>query len=103
MSEKYQVVVSERAASMLVESAAFLAQVSVAAADRLVDEYEKTINSLSEMPRRCPFFKAEEIPKNRYRYIIFEKRYCALFLIDGKTVYVDYVLDLREDNRGLLR
>ena len=104
MSEKYKVIVSKRAAQMLVESASFLAKVSVPAAERrLVSEFEKTISSLETMPRRCPLFNAEYIPKNRYRYIIFEKRYCALFMVTEDRVYVDYVIDCREDYSWLLK
>ena len=103
MSEKYDVIVSNRAAQMLVESAAFLAKVSVPAAKRLVDEFEKTINSLVFMPKRCAVFKADMIPRNSYRYIIFEKKYCALFQIKDNTVFVDYVIDCREEYGWLFR
>lgn len=97
MNEKYNVIVSKRATQMLVDSAAFLAKVSVSATEKLVADFEKAINSLEYLPRRCPVFKAEFIPKNSYRYIIFGKRYCALFQIKDKVVYVDYVIDCREN------
>jgi len=97
MSEKFDVIVSKRATQMLVDSAAFLAKVSVSAAEKLVADFEKTINSLEYLPRRCSVFKADYIPKNSYRYIIFGKRYCALFQIKDNIVYVDYVIDCRED------
>ena len=103
MSEKYKVIVSQRAAQMLVENASFLSKVSVSAAERLVDEFEKTISSLEEMPRRCSIFNADYIPKNSYRYIIFEKRYCALFMVIEDCVYVDYVIDCREDYSWLFK
>lgn len=51
---KYHVIVSERATRMLVSHAAFLAQVSPEAAERLTSEFEKTANSLEMMPQRCP-------------------------------------------------
>lgn len=51
---KYGVIVSERAAQMLVSHAAFLAQVSPEAAERLTAEFEKAANSLELMPQRCP-------------------------------------------------
>ncbi len=52
---KYRVVVSERAERMLVSHAAFLAQVSPQAAERLAVEFEKAANSLEIMPQRCPW------------------------------------------------
>jgi hypothetical protein len=40
---------------MLISHAAFLAQVSPEAAERLVLEFKKTANSLETMPQRCPW------------------------------------------------
>ena len=56
---KYGVIVSERAAQMLVSHAAFLAQVSPEAAERLTAEFEKAANSLELMPQRCPWLTGE--------------------------------------------
>ncbi len=47
---KYTVIVSEHAKQMLVSHAAFLAQTSVNAAQRLADSFEKTAGSLEFMP-----------------------------------------------------
>lgn len=78
---KYRVIVSARAAQMLVSHAAFLAQASPAAAERLTVEFEKAAKSLEQMPQRCPWLKGEYIPKNAYRFILFEKRYISLLCI----------------------
>ena len=94
---KYCVIVSERAAQMLVSHAAFLAQVSPDAAERLTSAFEKAANSLEMMPQRCPWLTGEYIPKNAYRYILFEKRYMIVFQIADDIVYADYVLDCRQD------
>ena len=72
---------------MLVSHAAFLAQVSLEAAERLTAEFEKTANSLEIMPQRCPWLSGEYIPKNAYRFILFEKRYMIIFQIIDDTVY----------------
>ena len=63
---KYRIIVSEQATRMLVSHAAFLAQVSLEAAERLTAEFEKTANSLEIMPQRCPWLSGEYIPKNAY-------------------------------------
>ena len=60
---KYRVIVSARAAQMLVSHAAFLAQVSPAAAEQLTVEFEKAAKSLEPMPQRCPWLKGEYILK----------------------------------------
>ena len=100
---KYRVIVSARAAQMLVSHAAFLAQTSPAAAEQLTVESEKAEKFLELMPQRCPWLKGEYIPRNVYRFILFEKRYMLIFQIVDHTVYADYVVDCRQDYGWLLR
>lgn len=99
----YRVIVSERAKQMLVSHAAFLAQVSPEAAERLTVEFEKAANSLETMSQRCPWFAGKHIPRHTYRFILFEKRYMLLFQIVDNTVYADYVVDCRQDYSWLIR
>lgn len=99
----YQVIVSRRAAEMLVSHAAFLAQSSPSAAERLVQEFEEAASSLETMPQRCPWLRGEYIPRNTYRYILFEKRYLLIFQIIDNIVYADYVVDCRQDYGWLIR
>ena len=84
-NKKYRVVVSARAAQMLVSHAAFLAQASTAAAQRLTAAFEKAANSLEFMPQRCPWLTGDYIPRNTYRFILFELR-LAPPQINKKTV-----------------
>lgn len=100
---KYRVIVSERATQMLVSHAAFLAQVSPEAAERLTAEFEKAANSLEVMPQRCPWLSGEYIPKSAYRFVLFEKRYMIIFQITDDIVYVDYVVDCRQDYSWIVR
>ena len=100
---KYCVIVSERAAQMLVFHAAFLAQVSPEAAERLTAEFEKAANSLELMPQRCPWLTGEYIPRNAYRFILFEKRYMIIFQTVDDTVYADYVVDCRQDYGWIIK
>ena len=100
---KYRVIVSERAAQMLVSHAAFLAQASPEAAERLTKEFEKAADSLETMPHRCPWLKGDYIPRNVYRFMLFEKRYMIIFQIVDDIVYADYVVDCRQDYEWLIR
>ena len=100
---KYRIIVSERAAQMLVSHAAFLAQVSPEAAERLTAEFEKAVKSLEFMPQRCPWLSGDYIPKNAYHFIMFEKRYMIIFQIKDDVVYADYVVDCRQDYGWLIR
>lgn len=64
---KYRVVVSEQAKQMLVSHAAFLAQVSPSAAERLTQGFEKAANSLEVMPQRYSWLSGDYIPRNAYQ------------------------------------
>lgn len=99
---KYRVVVSEQAKQMLVFHAAFLAQVSPSAAERLTQGFEKAANSLEVMPQRCLWLSGDYIPRNAYRFILFEKRYMLIFKIVEDTVYVDHVVDCSQDYGWLI-
>ena len=100
---RYCVIVSEHATQMLVPHAAFLAQVSPEAAEQLTVEFEKNANSWEIMPQRCPWLIGEYIPRNAYRFILFEKRYMIIFQIVDDIVYADYVVDCRQDYGWLIR
>ena len=99
---EYEVTVSERAAGMLTAHAAFLAQSSPAAAEHLIAAFETAANSLREMPRRCPVLQGDYIPANRYRALLFEKRYLLIFQIMEEHVFIDYVIDGRQDYDWLI-
>lgn len=99
---KYRVIVSNQATQMLISHAAFLAQVSPEAAERLTVEFEKTANSLEMIPQRCSWLKGEYIPRNAYRFILLEKRYMLIFQVRDDIVYVDFVVDCRQDYGWLI-
>ena len=54
------------------------------------------------MPQRCPWLIGEYIPRNTYRFLLFEKRYMLIFQIIDNTVYADYVVDCRQDYGWLI-
>ena len=66
-------------------------------AEQLTAEFEKTANSLEIMPQRCLWLTGEYIPRNAYRFILFEKRYMIIFQIVDDIGYADYVVDCRQD------
>ncbi|RAV02341.1 type II toxin-antitoxin system RelE/ParE family toxin [Paenibacillus sp. YN15] len=93
----YKVIVSDRARQMLAGHVRFLAQKSPEAARRTKNDLMKAIRSLSHMPERFPFLNAEYIPLNKYHKMYIEKWYLILYQIKDQTVYVDYILDCRQD------
>ena len=97
---EYRVVVSERADRMLVQHARFLARVSEKAALRMTDEFEEVLSALESNPYQFPAETDYNLPAGRYHKALFAKRYKALFSIDRNTVYLDMVLDCRQDTQG---
>jgi len=81
----------------------FLAQKSPSSAHSVKEKIIIAIRSLSEMPERCPFFDAEFVPINKYHKLIVNNRYLILYQIKDSTVYVDYIIDGRQDYSWLVR
>lgn len=100
---QYKVLVSDRAHQMLASHIRFLAQKNPAAARQTKKDLMDAIRSLHQMPERFPFLKAEFIPPNKYHKMFVEKRYLVIYQIRNQTVYVDYIMDCRQDYDWLLR
>jgi len=100
---QYQVVVSDRARQMLASQIKFLAQKSPAAARRTKNELMQAIPSLSALPERFPFLSAEFIPPNKYHKMFVEDWYLLLYQIKDQRVYVDYIVDCRQDYGWLIK
>ena len=99
----YKVEVSDRARQMLTTHVRFLAEVNLEAADKVRADVVAGIRSLNSMPERCPFFESDFIPPNKYHKLFIEKWYLVLFQIRNQTVYVEYIVDCRQDYGWLLR
>ena len=79
--ESYRVVVSKRAAQQLVEHAAF---------------------ALERFPFRNPVLRSEVFTVEKYRKLIFDKYHILLYQVKDQVVYVEYVIDGRQDYQWLL-
>ena len=101
--QRFKVEVSDRAKTMLGAHVKFLAQKSPSAARDKKDEIITAIRSLSAMPERCPFFDSDFVPRNKYHKMVVDNRHLILFQIKDKTVYVDYIIDCRQDYSWLVR
>ena len=101
-TKEYTVIVQEPAKEMLLNHARFLAQVSENAANRLVEDFVIKAKTLEYMPERCPWLADNGIPQRKYRKLIFEKHYMLVYQVIGDSVYVDAMVDCRQDYRWLL-
>ena len=100
---KYQVIISDRAKEMLGMHLRFFAQVNRPASAKLKDRFVEELRSLREMPQRYPFFNENYMPANKYHKLYVENWYLVLYQIKDDTVYVDWIVDCRQDYQWLLR
>ena len=98
----YDVKITETAWEQMIEHARFLANVSIDAANRLVDDFIESTDTLNQMPERCPWLTHSAISFQKYRKILFGKYHMALFQIRENTVYITAVVDCRQDYGWLL-
>lgn len=100
--KRYIVIISDEAAQMLVSHARFLAQVSERAAIRLIETFEVKAKSLEQYPERSPLLVDPQIPSGKYRRLLLKKRYLLVYQVKENIVYVDAIVDTRQDYRWLL-
>ena len=100
---KYRVIISDRAKEMLGMHIRFLAQVNKPAAKKLKDRLVTEIRSLQDMPQRYPFFNEAFIPANQYHKLYIDNWYLVLYQIKDETVYVDWIVDCRQDYQWLIK
>ena len=98
---KYRVIVSDAATKELASHLAFLARVSKPAAEETKKRIVDALRSLEQMPNRFPFFDEDYIPKNKYHKMFVENWYLVLYQIRDDTVYVEYILDCRQEYQWL--
>ena len=87
--DTYQVIVSKRATHQLANQA-------------LVKEFNEAAQSLQRFPYRYPAIRSAEFVTDKYRKMVFNKRYILIYQIKGETVYIEYVIDGRQDYQWLL-
>ena len=98
----FNVKISSRAQSDRVECIMFLFNINVNSAIELNNEMQKQIKSLEQFPERNPIF---DMPKSfpfLVRKLLINKRYIALYTIEGNDVIVYRILDSRRKFNSLL-
>ena len=89
--EAYRVIVSKRAAQQLVEHAAFAARLDEKLAHKLVSDFRQAAVSLERFPFRNPVLRSEVFTVH-----------ILLYQVKDQVVYVEYVIDGRQDYQWLL-
>ena len=98
----YKVIISEQASQMLVSHARFLAQVSETVVLSLIAEFSEKAKTLEQFPERNPWLSDPQVPAGKYRKLLMAKRYLMVYQVKGNSVYVDAVVDCRQDYGWLL-
>ena len=100
--QQYKIIVSNRAKEEMGNHIAFLANISKNTAKKLKEELMKSIRSLVTMPTRYGFINDEYITPNKYHKMIVSSRYLLIYQIKNSTVYVEFIVDCRQDYQWLL-
>jgi len=98
----YIVFISDEAAQMLVSHARFLAQVSETEALQLIAEFNEKAKSLERFPERNPWLSDPLVPAGKYHKLLMSERYLLIYQVKGGKVYLDAVVDCRQDYGWLL-
>jgi hypothetical protein len=98
----YKIIVSDRAIEMLMQHVRFMAQISLQAADKLRAEIIEAAKSLENFPERNSWLSDPVLPASKYRKMIINKRYLLIYQIRADSVYIEYILDCRQDYQWLL-
>ena len=99
----YKVIISDRALRMLGSHIKFLARVNKKTASEKKQQIMSELRSLSSMPQRFPFFQEDYIPPNKDHKMFIDNWYLVLYQIKDDAVYVDYILDCRQEYGWLIK
>lgn len=100
--KRYQVLISEQAGEMLIQHVRFLAKVSPFAADKLRIDIIEAAKFLQEFPERGFWLSDPALPANKYRKLLVDKRYLLIYKVKDDTVYIDYLVDCRQEYSWLI-
>ena len=100
----YNVIIAKRADTMLLMHTEFLAKASPTAARRLISEFKKVKQRLNKDPFQFPFADDLDVPgiaPRAYRKCLFYGRYKAIFLVENNDIFIDAIIDCRQDNTDI--
>lgn len=100
---KYKIFISEKANQQIKENLVFISNVAKEAANKQKIIFKDSIDKIEEDPKAYPFFESKYIPANKYHKYIVSKRYIIIYQIQDDVIYVDYVVDTRQNYQWLIR
>ena len=98
----YKIIISSHASKEMLNHIDFLARVNEQAAKKLKKDIMKDIRSLSSMPQRNSFLWSDLVQPNKYRKMLSSKRYLIIYQIIEDTVFIDDIIDTRQNFEWLI-
>lgn len=89
----YNIDIDKDAINMLVDHVSFLKRVSYKAASRLNIEFYEGVQRIIENPYGYTYLDENKT----YRKYIFYKRYLIIYLVEKNIIYIDYIVDTRQN------
>ena len=89
----YKILYSPRSDIMLEAHVEFLSRVSAKASRNLLKEYFIGIENIKLNPYGYPYLDERKI----YRRYIFYKRYLIIYLVEKFIIYIEYIVDTRQN------
>ena len=96
----YRIILASRVRIQLLNHIQFLSKVSLPAARRLRSSFKEIIARIGENPFQFPVDPIFEDLNFPYRKALFEKRYKVLFTVSDNVVFIDSVVDCRQNNQS---
>ena len=93
--ERFRVIVSAKAQSDIAECISFVKNISIEAANELVNDFYSSFSSLDVFPEKNPVFEMPKAFPFILRKQVINKRYIALYTVEENNVVIYRVLDSR--------
>lgn len=93
----YTVIISRRVDAMLLKHISFLTNVSLSATKRFRNDYAAILKRIADNPFQFPIETDLNLPEGVYRKALFSKRYKAIFQIEETVIYLDAIVDCRQN------
>ncbi len=85
------------------EQVAFLAEFNTKQRNALCKCSKKGCEALAQLPKRVPELNDAYWPPHKYRKLLFPEHYLMVYHVAERKVYVDFIVDCRQDYQWLIR